>query len=440
MISTTAAQASFIANFHENYHAGNNTIFIFGDQGTTGTATGNDGFSQNFSIDATGVFELGLGVSGREMTASASINNLSVLVESADPISGLALNRAGFTTDMTTLLDLDALSTDYRVLTIGGGFGDGSQMSVTATADNTTVTITPDGIGGLTDGVPVDVVLNKGETIYYESGGGGDLSGTRVQSTSAVAVFAGTECTNVGGVAACDHLIQQQFGVENFDTEFLVAGTPFAGADKDLIRVIAAEDGTEVFINNVSQGTINAGEVLEVDNVGNASITSDKPVSVGQFMRGVSGTRTTGDPAFALIPSVDQLLDAYSFTTPVGGDAFSDNQLNIAIAQADAASLELNGVAVDTSMFTLLDGILYGTISVGIGAGVVEADNAFLATISGFDNADSYLTPIASAFSPGVSPPPPPPPDPNVVPLPASAMFLMGGLGILGVMRRRRKA
>jgi hypothetical protein len=439
LLSTTAAHASFIANFHQNLVAGNNTVFIFGAEGTSGTATGNDGFNQNFMIDNTGVYTLSLGVSGREMTSSGVVNNLSLLVSSADPISGLALNRGSASTDMTTLLDLDGLSRDYRVLTTPGTFGDGSQVSVTAVEDNTTVTITPKGIGSLTDGVPVNVVLQKGESIFYESGGGGDLSGTRVQSNKDVAVFAGTECAQVPtGTVACDHLIQQQFGTENFDTEFLVAETPFAGAAKDLVRVIASQDNTQVFINGVLQGTIDAGEVLQVDNVGNAKVTANKPVSVGQFMRGVGGTRTTGDPAFALIPSVDQLLKSYAFITPTGGEAFSDNSLNIAIRQADAGSLKLNGVAVNTAGFTLLDGILYGTVTIAAGRGTVEAANPFLATISGFDNADSYLTPIASAFSPGVSPPPPPPT--NAVPLPASVLLLMGGIGGLGALRRRRKA
>ena len=441
LVSTSAAQASFIANFHKNYSGGPNSVFIFGSEGTSGTIKGNDGFNQNFLIGASGVYTLALGSSGREMSANGEKNNLSLLVESKDPISGLALNRAFQTTDMTTLLDLGGLSKDYRVLTAIGSFGDGSQMSVTATADNTKVTITPKSISGLTDGDPVEVTLQKGESVFYTSGGGRDLSGTRVQADKNVAVFAGAECTQIpNGLPYCDHLIEQQFGTENFDTEFLIPVTPFAGTDKDLIRVIADQDNTEVFINGVSQGTIDAGEVLTVDRVGNAKITASKPVSVAQFMRGDQGTRTDGlgDPAYAIIPSVDQLLKAYAFTTPVGVDDFAQNQLNIAIAQADAGSLKLNGAAVDTSGFTLLDGILYGSISVPVGIGRIEANKKFFASISGFDSYDSYLSIIASSFSPGISPPPPPPPTPGEIPLPASAFLLGGAMLGLGALRKRR--
>lgn len=442
-LSATTAPAAVVGVFHENLVSGNNTLFVFGAAGTEGTISGGSFATENFTIGADGVFVRSFGISGNEMTSNGTVNTLSFRVDSASPVSALALNRGSASTDMTVLLDEDALGSDYVLLTTPGVFGDGSQMSVTATANDTVVTITPSiTLAGNPAGVPFNVVLQAGESIFYESGGGNDLSGTRVTSTSPVAVFGGAECTQVPvGTIACDHLISQQFSTDNFDTRFNIVENFGAGTAGDLIRVTTATDNTEIFIDGVSQGTINAGEVLQIDGVSNSVLTSSAPVTVGQFTRGQGGTRSTGDPAFAIIPSVDQQLKEYAFATPIGGDSFSQNFLNIAIGVANAATLMLNGVSVDTSGFENIGGILFGNVSIDPGFGVVSAASEFLATISGFSGFDSYFTPIATAFSPGVSPPPPPPdPDPSPVPLPAAGWMLLAGLGALAAARRRKRA
>jgi len=371
------------------------------------------------------------------MNSSGATNNLSFSVESPDPISGLALNRAPETTDMTTLLDTEALGTRYRVLAYREILN--SQMSVTAVEDGTTVTVTsPVALnGGIAANTPTTVTLNAGESVFYQSSD--DLTGAEIVSDRDVAVFAGNECTNVGGVRACDHLISQQFSTNNFDTEFRISENFGGGTDSDLVRVLTDTDGTEVFLNGVSQGIINAGESLDIDNVGNGVITSSQPVTVGQFIRGQEGSRTTGDPAFAIIPSVDQQLDSYAYATPIGTDEFSQNFVNIAINSLFASSLTLNGSPVDTSGFTDLSGILYGNVPINAGFGTIEASDPFLATISGFSSFDSYFSPIATAFSPGVSPPPPPPPT-NPIPLPAAGWMLIAGIGGLAALRRRNWA
>lgn len=105
---------------------------------------------------------------------------------------------------------------------------------------------------------------------------------------------------------------------------------------------------------------------------------------------------------------------------------------------ANAASLLLNGVSVDMSLFENIAGILFGNVAIPVGIGSISADDPFLATISGFSNFDSYFSPIATSFSPGASPPPPPPPA-AVIPLPAAGWFMIAGIGSLVAIRRRRK-
>lgn len=438
LLLSGVSQASVVGVFHNNYGmSGTGSVFVFGAEGTEGTFTQGASVS-SFTIDSTGVYTFSLG-GGLQMDASGTVNTLSFRIESDDPISAIALNRETYTTDQANLLDIEALGKDYRILTYTGLSTYGGQMSVTAVEDDTEVTIvSPVALGGNPAGTPFTVTLNKGESIYYEGSPSTDISGTHVSSSKNVAVFAGVECANVPtGAVACDHLISQQYSTDNYDTEFLVSNSYGNGALGDLVRVIGATDGTEVFLNGVSVGTIDAGQVLEFDAGAGGVVTATDPVTMAQFMRGQSQRQAgIGDPAYEIIPSIDQLLAAYAFTTPVGGEAFSLNYLSLAIAADDADSLMLNGALVDTSMFTSISGWLFGTVAIGLGYGTIEADNPFLATISGYSDYDSYFSTIATAFSPGVSPPPDP--ETPAVPLPAGALLLAPALGLLAALRRRR--
>jgi hypothetical protein len=72
---------------------------------------------------------------------------------------------------------------------------------------------------------------------------------------------------------------------------------------------------------------------------------------------------------------------------------------------------------------------------------VAEADGSSrvrfaLNTLSN-DNFGPLLNWFSLTETAGSPPPPPPSPNPSVIPLPASALLLLGGLGVLGAVRRR---
>ncbi|MGY6694905.1 MAG: autotransporter outer membrane beta-barrel domain-containing protein [Roseinatronobacter sp.] len=441
-----AQDTTLVAAFHENFQPSTTFLNIFGEPGTEGTITNNAGFSQSFTIGAGGAFQLDLDLADSIIPLDGSVQNNALFLIADNPISALATNLVDASSDMTSLLSTTALGREYFVLgwqQLGANLP--SQLSITAVEDNTEVSFTPQNpLSGFAADEVHTVTLNRGETLGLE---GFDVTGTYINATAPVAVFGGVQCGNIPqGVSACDHVISQNVGVENFSDDFRMIQTPLAGSDSDLIRVIAASDDTEITIDGVSQGVINRGEFLTVDNVGNAHITATNPVQLGQYMRGESGSRSLGDPAFSVLPGTDQWINSYVFSIPGDGTTpdFERNYLMVVIAEQAEGSLLLNDTPVEQTDYDereILDGFVYGTIEIAeAGVGTVSADEDFLAMIAGFDNFDSYLTTIATRFDAGASPGQDPTPTPLALPTaPAYEVLprLMANLAHTGSLRQR---
>ena len=418
VVAITPVHADFIVAPHPNFEtAAEGSIFIFGQEGVSGTLTSEAGFDETFTIGEDGVVEIPVPQS-HFLNEDDTVLGNAILAQADGSISGYFLNRLVFSTDMSFLFDLDALGTDHWVLAWNAGqirddegefVFEGVQMSVTAVEDGTTVTITPsaDLVSGQPVGIPFDVQLDSGESIKYTAMSEQDLTGTWISATSPVAVFAGATCANVPtDVAFCDHLFSQIPSIDSYSSDFIVPETARTGTAGNLVRILAGENDTEVTVNGTLVAALDAGDFHQIDEANDLDIRTSRPVLVGQYLKGAQATGF-GDPSFSIITGLDQLLGAYAFTAPIGDGSFEENYLNIAISSFALESLSLNGEPVDLSLFSEFGdtGFSTGIIPVDVGASFIEADEPFVASVSGFSQDDSYHTIIGATFAPGASPP-----------------------------------
>lgn len=355
-----------------------------------------------------------------------------------------------YSNDASLLLPTTALRNDYYVLAApalhlntGGIFFDNwvnlpGSMTVTATADNTKVTVQSSsytkagsGVQAMSPGGTSTFTMNAGDVLLLETAdpppqetpqgnkpckdANGiiacptapqyDFTGTRVTSDKPVSVLGGHDCTFMPySNFACDHLEESMFPIETLGQDLIVTA-PHAVAAIDVnpgqpdfmfVRVLSAADANEITFDPpvAAPVTLGAGQWIEIGPVQqDFRVLAKNKIFVGQFMVGedFSGTSVgAGDPAFSVAIPKEQYRVAYTFLAPT---TYTHNFVNV-VAEPGSHVL-IDGMAIADAELTAIGGTGFGVARRKItgGAHSMTADKNFGIVVYGYGSYTSYMYP-----------------------------------------------
>ncbi|MEI8134086.1 MAG: IgGFc-binding protein [bacterium] len=380
-------------------------LYITGDKDSRGTITiPGLGVTKTFSMRANAIIAVDIDTMA-QVFGSDQIQKLGIHLVSDNPVAVYGLSNRKASTDTYLAFPTNVLGNAYRgacYYALGTDDAFTSQISFVATEDNTnvTITLTANTKGGRHSGETFSIAMKQGD-VYQMQGSSGrdsknDLTGTLVTSNKPIAFFTGHTCAEVPPpIEFCDQLLEEEPPIPSWGRQFYVA--KFESKTQYVVRVIASEPGTSVFINNILVSKINnAGEFYEDNHLSeNALITTNKPVLVAEYAQSSNADSIkVGDPFMLFITPTEQFLKKYEFATPIKGDWH--HYINV-VAEADAIStLKVDDKLISPRYFKTI-GISRFQIAqyeIGYGSHIVVCDKPFGLYSYGFgvagDNFDSY--------------------------------------------------
>ena len=160
--------------FNQNYSAPPElTFYVTSDVATSGVVeVPGLGLSTPFTVAAGSITAVSLAPEAQLIGPNELTNeNKAIHVTAGAEVTVYGLNRIPFTTDAFLGLPTDSLGTDYRVMSYESGSA--QEIGVVATANDTTVTVTPTvSLGGFNAGQPFTTTLDIGEVANLPAASG----------------------------------------------------------------------------------------------------------------------------------------------------------------------------------------------------------------------------------------------------------------------------
>ncbi|MBL0340071.1 MAG: T9SS type A sorting domain-containing protein [Bacteroidetes bacterium] len=313
------------------------------------------GFSIPFNVNAMQATEIYLPQSILYPQGDEAISNTGLKITSNDSINVYAYHHRLYFSDATMVLPVNELSSSCMITAAKDNHNaNPSEMVVLATADSTTIAITPSvlTVSVRPPGVPFYVTLNKGQTFQLQAFD--DLSGTvvaAVDSSKKIATFAGARQAFIGcGTGADSHVYDAGYPAM-FGNSFVVV--PLLNFGGDPVKILSSADSNLVFINNGPPIFLNRGEFLDTTLNVASFIVADKPISVSQFMKSYGcNPNQMGDPNMVVLTPIDLLKIRAIYKNIEGPQNATfvhnpNHYVNIVTKKSPAnANVTLDGIAI----------------------------------------------------------------------------------------------
>jgi hypothetical protein len=347
------------------------------------------GFSKNFTVTPGQVTTVDI-TNDAFITVYDTITNLGVHVTAGHLVSVNGWYDTQAASESFLVYPTAMLGTNYCVLAHESQTESGheSQMTIVATANNTTVNIEPSVQANIPGhNAPFTVTLQTGDAYQLRSAfsifdiPGGiqmstrptDLTGTFVTSDKPVVILSGTDSGHIPGGTCCSNpLIEQQqptvtWGLQSFGYP-LQTGDVGTTPPPVWYRVLAAYNNTVVTTNGVQAVTLQRGQFYETNFVDAVEFTATKPIQVAEMFPSDGGN---ADPLMFLLFPTNRWLATNTVSIPAGiATPYDPSFINV-IAPASALSgVLINGTpAQSLATFTSINGGPFSGAQIGLAPG-----------------------------------------------------------------------
>lgn len=299
-------------------------------------------------------------------------------------VSVHGMNFVDQSSDGFLALPLGLLGNSYMVVTYPPVMHAVVMVTAALTGTEATFELKLSGAGSVTvdgrqykNGDSFKVVLDKHDSFQLlADSSAGSLTGTRITSNKAVAVYSGNDCANVPeSQGSCDHLVEQIPPLSTWGKEFLIKSTVQRTAG-DIFVILASQDQTRIQIENVNGSalvkTINAGEIYNFDAPFDSShlITASKPCLVVQYGKGHTVDNSKFAPFMTIIPSTDQFSNDYTLVVPEVQSRTLKSFANIFVKTGETGDIEVKTTnAKDKLVWKRIPSSSYSTATVSLARG-----------------------------------------------------------------------